>query len=125
MNSQLKPKSYEFTETNLKSILDTIIKPEYKINIDDWLFDARPNERKGLFLISKIIKQKGLKTFNDKLDQKENEEDLTMENAYKRYQKRAFSSTYQDEFCLTVDQKFRYNNILKYKKFDLVSQILT
>lgn len=111
----------EFSESNLKELCYQIIEPKFQKNITDWLFDARPNERKGLFIISKIIKHKGEMAFKDKLDQKPEQEELSMENAYKRYQKRALTSTYIDEFCLTVDPKFKYNNILKYKKFDFVS----
>lgn len=33
------------------------------------------------------------------------------------------SSTYIDDFCHTVDPKFKYNNILKFKKFELVSYV--
>jgi hypothetical protein len=110
----------EFSEINLKETLNLIIEEKYKKAIDDWLFDAKPNERKGLFVISKIIKCKGEKAFRDKLDQNVEKTELSMENAYKRYQKRAFSSTYKDEFCLSVDPKFKYNNILKYKKFEFV-----
>lgn len=113
----------EFSELSLKETLNLIIDDKYKKNIDDWLFDAKPNERKGLFVISKIIKYKGEKAFKDKLDQNPEKNELSMENAYKRYQKRAFSSTYTDEFCLSVDPKFKYNNILKYKKFEFVSSL--
>lgn len=111
-----------FSEKNLKELLHKIIKEKYIKNIDDWLFDAKPNERKGLFLISKIINCKGEKAFKSKLDQ-ETSDELSMENAYKRYQKRAMSSTYIDDFCHTVDPKFKYNNILKFKKFELVSYV--
>lgn len=111
----------EFSEESLQIIMKTIIKPEFACNINDWLFDAKPNEKKGLFIISQIIKYKGLKAFNDKLDQKEESEDLSMTNAYKRYQNRAMSSTYKDEFCMTVDPQFKYNNILKFKKFEFVN----
>lgn len=121
MNKLIVPTTKEFTEESLKTLAFDIIKPEYHKHINDWLFDARPNERKGLFLTGQIIKYKGLKTFKNKLDQAVENEDLSMENAYKRYQKRAYSSCYQDEFCLTVDQKFKYNNILKFKKFDFVN----
>lgn len=113
-----------FSEQSLKETLLMIIDQPYQKNIDDWLFDAKPNERKGLFIISKIIKHKGERAFKDKLDQKPEGEELSMENAYKRYQKRAMSSTYVDEFCLTVNPVFRYNNILKHKKFDFVSFLL-
>ena len=111
----------EFTELNLQKTLEEIIKPQYKKNINDWLFDAKPNERKGLFVISKIIKHKGEKCFRDKLDQTKNDEELTMENAYKRYQKRTYSSSYKDDYFFTCDPKFRYNNILKHTKFDLLN----
>lgn len=121
MNALIKPNSEEFSEQNLKELLTTIIKKEYTNSIDDWLFDARPNERKGLFIIGQIIKYKGLKAFQNKLDQAKESEELSLKNAYKRYEKRAFSSTYKEEFCLTVDPKFKYNNILKYKKFDFVN----
>lgn len=114
----------DFSELSLKETLKLIISSNFQKNIDDWLFDAKPNERKGLFIISRIIRCKGEKAFKDKLDQKPEQEELSMENAYKRHQKRAFSSTYVDEFCLSVDQKFKYNNILKYKKFEFVNTFI-
>ena len=58
-----------FSEKNLKETLTLIIDSKFLKNCDDWLFDAKPNERKGLFIISKIIKFKGEKAFKDKLDQ--------------------------------------------------------
>lgn len=121
MNFLIQPKTEEFSQEKLKSIMNEIIKPDYKRHIDDWLFDARVNERKGVFIVSQIIKYKGLKTFKSKLDQSEESEELTLENAYKRYQKKALCSSYQDEYCHTVDPKFKYNNILKFRKFDFIN----
>jgi hypothetical protein len=44
-----------------------------------------------------------------------------MEEAFKRYQKRKMCSNYQDMYGASLDDKYKYNNILKYKSFENVS----
>jgi len=44
-----------------------------------------------------------------------------MEEAFKRYQKKKVMSNYQEMYGASVDDnKYKYNNILKYKDFDNV-----
>jgi len=43
-----------------------------------------------------------------------------MEEAFKRYQKKKMLSNYQDMYGASLDDKYKYNNILKYKDFDNV-----
>ena len=47
-----------------------------------------------------------------------------MEEAFKRYQKKKMCSNYQDMYGASLDDKYKYNNILKYKDFDNVINIL-
>ncbi len=44
-----------------------------------------------------------------------------MEEAFKRYQKKKMLSNYQEMYGASLDDKYKYNNILKYKDFDHVS----
>ena len=56
-----------------------------------------------------------------KTKEEENDLDqLTMDAAYKRYQKKKINSTYAELYGSNVDEKFKYNNIFKYKDFDKV-----
>lgn len=113
----------------LTSILNDLIEPSYKSNISDWVYYAKPNEKKGLYVLSKVIKHKGQKMFKTQLIKSKEEENdlnkLTMEEAYKRYQKRKIGSTYSEFFGGNLDDKYKYNNILKYKKFANVSRRVT
>lgn len=115
--------SDEYSKENLNKILYEVIEPKFQKYCYDWLYDAKPDEKRGLFVMSKIIKYKGQKTFSNKLDKEKEEEDLSLEAAYKRYQKRAQSSSYRDFYGGNVDQKFKYNNILKHKPFEFVRNL--
>jgi hypothetical protein len=42
---------------------------------------------------------------------------------YKRYQKRKTNTTYNELYGSNVDEKYKYNNIFKYKEFDKVKKI--
>lgn len=48
-------------QTN-KILLD-VIKENLHSQIDDWLYSVKPNDKKALFALSKVIKYKGEKTF--------------------------------------------------------------
>jgi hypothetical protein len=59
---------------------------------------------------------------------KEEENDLnklTMEEAYKRYEKRKIQSSYNDFYGGFLNDKYRYNNILKFKDFQNVYNLFT
>lgn len=45
---------------------------------------------------------------------------LTLDEAFKRYQKKKALSSYNEFFGANVDEKFKYNNVFKYKDFDKV-----
>lgn len=101
-----------------------IIDKKYHGNISDWLYDAKPNEKKGLYILFKVFKYKGQKMFKTQLSKTKDEENdvnnLTLDEAYKRYQKRKTNSSYNEFYGANVDEKYKYNNIFKYKEFDKV-----
>lgn len=101
-----------------------IIDFKFHPHCSDWLYYAKPNEKKGLYILSKVIKHKGQKIFKTQLVKTKEEENdlnkLTLEEAYKRYQKRKLVSSYTDFYGGNVSDKYKYNNILKYKDFENV-----
>ena len=80
------------TDKELRSILESLIEPKYYCHITDWLYYAKPNEKKGLYILSEVTKNRGEKTF--KTNSKKNDEDrfdpnkLTLMDAFKRYQQK-------------------------------------
>ena len=113
------------TDEELMSLLNPIISPEYSVNIKDWLYYAKPNEKKGLYIISKVIKHKGEKIFRTQLTKTKedlfNPNKLTLEDAFRRYQQKKMQSSYTDFFGGAVDDKFKYNNIFQYKNFEYLN----
>ena len=107
----------------LSVLLKQLIDPKYQKNISDWLYYAKPNEKKGLYSLSKVIKHRGEKIFKTQLTKsKEDKYDinkLTMDEAFKRYQSKKYQSSYQDFNGGAVDEKFQYKNFqhLNYSKF--------
>ena len=105
----------------LASLMKQFIDNKYQKNISDWLYFAKPNEKKGLYILSKVIKHRGEKIFKTQLTKTKEEKfdvnKLTMDDAFRRYQQKKFQTTYQDFYGGSVDQKFQYNNIFRYKKF--------
>lgn len=76
-------KDYEKIDSTVESrnvliifiqILNNIIDEKYKSHIEDWLFYAKPTEKKGLYILSKVIKNKGEKMFRFQLKKDINEE---------------------------------------------------
>jgi hypothetical protein len=114
-------------DEELKNILQDIISLNYKHHIDDWIYYAKPNEKKGLFILSKVIKHKGQKIFKTQLTRtKEEESDiskLTMDEAYKRYQQKKTVSSYSEFYGGNLDDRYKYNNILKFKEFENVRNL--
>jgi len=124
MNSSIefdKTKEDFTNEMIMKQTLEMIIDSKYKNNISDWIHFAYENERKGLYILSKVVKYKGQKIFKTQLIKTKDEEKdlskLTLEEAYKRYQKKKNVSSYSDFYGGNVDDKYKYNSILKYKDF--------
>lgn len=109
----------------IRKYLEFVIEPKYKHHISDWIYNAKPNEKKGLYILNKVIKYKGQKIFKTQLVQTKEEQydisKLTLEEAFKRYQKRKVISSYSEFYGVNLDDKFKYNNILKYKDFINVS----
>ena len=105
----------------LEELMRNLIVNEYQNQIKDWLYYAKPNEKKGLYILSKIIKYRGEKMFKTQLTKSKEEQydisKLTLDEAFKRYQQKKCQSSYSDFYGGAVDQKFKYNNILKYKDF--------
>jgi len=56
-------------------------------------------------------------------DEENDVNNLTLEEAYKRYQKKKLISSYNEYYGANVDEKYKYNNIFKYKQFDKVLNI--
>lgn len=75
--------------------------------------------------MGKVAKHKGEKIFKTQLTKTKEEElnldNLTIEAAYQRYFKRKNNTSYNDFYGSNLDQKFKYNNILKYKDFEHVT----
>ena len=105
----------------LTKLLNQIIDPKYQKNIKDWLYYAKPNEKKGLYILSKVTKHRGEKIFRTQLTKTKEEkfdvDKLTLDDAFRRYQQKKYQSSYTDFFGGVVDEKFRFNNIFQYKKF--------
>ena len=110
------------TKEELERLLSPMIDPKYQVNVKDWLYYAKPNEKKGLYILSKVIQHKGEKIFRTQLTKTKEEKydvnKLTLEDAFRRYQQKKTQSSYTDFFGGAVDEKFRYNNIFQYKQFD-------
>ena len=98
-----------------------LIEPKYHSNIKDWLYYAKPNEKKGLYILSKVTKHRGEKIFRTQLTKTKEElfdvNKLTLDDAFRRYQQKKYQSSYTDFFGGVVDEKFKFNNIFQYKKF--------
>ena len=100
-------------QPDLAAILKEIIRDEYKCHITDFLVGARVNEKKGLFLVSKIVKHKGEKKFTE-LSSLKPEIDINQMNfkaAAERYKNKSVSTCYKDEF--KTNQRFLYKNIFQ------------
>ena len=112
-------------DEELRKNLELILDSGYKTNISDWIYFGKPNEKKGLYILSKVVKHKGQKLFKTQLIKTKEEENdlskLTLEEAYKRYQKKKIVSSYSEFYGANLDDKYKYNNILKYKDFANVS----
>ena len=109
------------TNDQLESIMTPLIEPKYHSNIKDWLYYAKPNEKKGLYILSKVTKHRGEKIFRTQLTKTKEElfdvNKLTLDDAFRRYQQKKYQSSYTDFFGGVVDEKFKFNNIFQYKKF--------
>jgi hypothetical protein len=112
------------SDDELKRILSELVEDKYKDNIADWIYYSKPNEKKGLYILSKIVKHKGQRMFKTQLTKTKEEENdiskLTLEEAFKRYQKRKIISSYSEFYGGNLDEKYKYNNILKFKDFENV-----
>jgi hypothetical protein len=112
------------SDPEMTKMLETLIVPQYQSNIYDWVYYAKPNEKKGLYILMKVINHKGEQMFRTQLTKTREEENdisrLTMEEAFKRYQQKKSLSSYSEYFGGNMDQKYKYNNILKYKDFEHV-----
>lgn len=119
-DTTIQPSTF-LSENELTNLLTTLITSEYQSHIPDWIYYAKPNEKKGVYVLSKVIQNRGEKMFKTQLTKTKEEQfdisKLTMEQAFKRYQQKKCSSSYNDFYGGAVDQKFKYNNILKYKDF--------
>jgi len=101
------------SENDLKNILNLILKENFKAHINDWLFYAKPNDKKGLYLISKIYKHQGTTIFKEKPIKQMSSDlnDLNYKAAMMRYKNISFSSSYKSSFV--SDHKFLYKNIFQ------------
>ena len=101
------------SEPDLIPILKDIIKKEYHDQIEDYFFGARVNEKKGIYLISKIISNKGNAVFNDysTLKPEININEMNFKAALERYKKKSISSTYLTDFY--HGSKMLYKNVFQ------------
>lgn len=82
-----------------------------------------PNEKKGLYILSKVYKNKGQKIFKTQIRKTEDElnslENLTLKEAYIRVKQRSAmkTTTYGEFYGANVDQKYKFDNILANKDF--------
>ena len=76
------------SKEELEGLLKTLIVNEYQNQIKDWLYYAKPNEKKGLYILSKVVKHKGEKMFKTQLTKSKEEQydvsKLTLDEAFKR-----------------------------------------
>ena len=109
------------TNEELETLMIPLIEPEFHRHIKDWLYYAKPNEKKGLYILSKVTKHRGEKIFRTQLTKSKEEkfdvDKLTLDDAFRRYQQKKYQSSYTDFFGGVVDEKFRFNNIFQYKQF--------
>lgn len=92
--------SKECDESTLLNILKNVISQKFHKHLVDWLTGAKVTEKKGLFLLSKIIANKGMKTFVDHKTLKP-ETDINAVNfkaALARYKYKSNSTTYKTDF---------------------------
>lgn len=101
------------TAPDLKSILKEIINKTNQNHIEDFLFDARPNEKKGIFLLHKINQHKGNSVFKDieSLKPVQDMNEMTYKAAAERYKNNSISSTYLTDYIHS--SKFLYKNIFQ------------
>ena len=95
MDQKYSKESIPFlSNEELSTLLKQLIDPKYQKNISDWLYYAKPNEKKGLYILSKVIKHRGEKIFKTQLTKsKEDKYDinkLTMDEAFRRYQSKKY-----------------------------------
>ncbi len=82
-----------------------------------------PNEKKGLFILSKVYKHKGQKIFKTQIrkttEELNNLENLSLKQAYIRVREKSAmkTTTYGEFYGANVDQKYRFDNILANKDF--------
>lgn len=118
MNADLNP---NLPKEALDQIMRRLIIPTYQNHISDWLYFAKPNEKRGLIILGRIIDNHGEKVFETDLNKTKEEKldanGLSLLEALRRYQQRKMQSSYTDFFGGNVDQKFQYNNIFQYKKW--------
>lgn len=114
------------SEPDLSPTLIQIIKPEFHKHIEDWSFAAKPNEKKGLYLISKIMKYQGNGTFDNKDPEKNAiHENASYKEALTKFGKRSSSTTYKSSY--TSSKNFVYKNIFSDKELNEMpySRVLT
>lgn len=115
------------SEPDLSSTLQQIIKQEYNHHIKDWSFAAKPNEKKGLYLISKIMKygEKWVCDSNKPIEKETIQDLISYKAALINYGKLSSSSTYKNHYTSSKD--FVYKNVFNNKELKEMtySKILT
>ena len=79
-------------------MLEQAIKKEFQHQFKDWIYGAKHIEKKGLYLISKIIKYNGKGVFSDykHLKPQADINDLTYKVAFERAKNRNTSTSRRD-----------------------------
>ena len=97
------------SEPELKPILNQIIKQEYSKDINDWIVGAKPQEKKGLYLIGKIMSHKGEGIFAEEKKVSIDINQCNFKSALHRYKGNKDNSTYKTHF--SGGSNFIYKNI--------------
>lgn len=101
------------SEVDLHTCFKEIIKNDYHKHFSDWLFGARQEEKKGLYLLGKIMKHQGKKVFTDYnvLKPEVDINEMNMISAYARYKKKSENTTYKTDFVSS--KKDLYKNVFQ------------
>lgn len=89
-------------EKELELILDTIIKPEFRYKLNNWVQNSTSDEQKGLLIISSIFKHKGKKKFRHRSSTSKSTRSIL--NVTDQLRVRNLKSSYEIEYGKGADE---------------------
>lgn len=109
-------------EQDLESILDTIIKAEFRHKLSSWVQSSTSDEKKGLIIISSIFKHKGKKKFRYRSSTSKSSRSVL--STAEQLKARNLKSSYETEYGATTENKKA--EVLQYRTLEDLpcSQIL-